>query len=73
MTPENFVFWLQGFLEIAKPETITSQQIQIINDHMRLVLQKITPNREVSPMWSNGNVIYPIPPAKTFFIKYQFF
>lgn len=43
MTPENFVYWLQGFLEIEAPKTITEEQIKIINDHISLVLKKETP------------------------------
>ncbi len=45
MTPENFIFWLNGFLEIAQPETISKQQILIIKDHVALVLKKETPHR----------------------------
>ena len=45
MTPENFIYWLQGFLEIQNPEQITKEQIQIIKDHVGLVLHKVTPNR----------------------------
>lgn len=45
MTAENFVYWLNGFLEIGNPEVITKGQIQIIKDHIGLVLNKVTPNR----------------------------
>ena len=45
MTAENFVYWLQGMLEISNPETITKEQIQVIKDHIALVLRKETPNR----------------------------
>ena len=43
MTAENFIFWLQGFMEIANPEIITKEQIQEIRNHISLVLQKVTP------------------------------
>lgn len=41
MTPENFIYWLQGFVEIGggKP---TDRQWEIIKDHINLVLNKIT-------------------------------
>lgn len=44
MTPENFVYWLQGFLEIEAPKNVTEEQIKIINAHIALVLKKETPN-----------------------------
>lgn len=45
MNSENFVYWLQGFLEIQNPENITEIQVQIIKDHIALVLKKETPLR----------------------------
>lgn len=49
MTPQDFVYWLQGYLEIQDPKTINEQQIQIIKDHIALVLKKETPNRGLKP------------------------
>jgi len=46
MTPENFCYWLKGFMEIQKPETITPMQITVINDHLNLVFNKVTPDRD---------------------------
>ena len=46
MTPENFVYWLQGFLEISDTESISEKQVQIIQDHIDLVLTKVTPDRK---------------------------
>lgn len=40
MTHENFIYWLQGFLEIANPEKITKEQVDIIKKHMELVMTK---------------------------------
>lgn len=48
MTEREFVYWLQGFLEIANPEKIGATKIQIIRDHLDLVLKKVTPNRRES-------------------------
>ncbi len=48
MDSEKFVYWLQGALEI-NPEMLkngmTPEQVQTIQDHLDLVLKKITPNR----------------------------
>lgn len=43
MTPENFVYWLNGYLEIENPEFITKDKIQEIRNHVNLVLKKETP------------------------------
>lgn len=44
MTPENFVYWLQGYLELSEDRDISSTQVQIIKDHVALVLQKKPPS-----------------------------
>lgn len=42
MTPENFVYWLQGFAELSG-DTPTAEQWQSIRDHLALVLTEKTP------------------------------
>jgi len=44
MTPENFIYWLNGFFEISGCKNMTDEQVQIIKDHLKLVLQKKTPD-----------------------------
>jgi hypothetical protein len=44
VTPKEFVYWLQGFLEIGDPKAITEDQIKIIKDHMALALVQVTGN-----------------------------
>ena len=44
MTPENFVFWLNGFFEISGSKALTEEQVQVLKDHLKLVLTKKTPN-----------------------------
>lgn len=39
MTPINFVYWLQGFLEVSNPQTIDETQLQEIRNHLILVQQ----------------------------------
>ena len=38
----NFVYWLQGHLEIGNPEGLSKEQVEIINEHIALVLEKKT-------------------------------
>ena len=43
MTPENFVYWLQGFVELnGNPPT--PEQWQSIKEHLSLVMNKVTPS-----------------------------
>jgi len=44
MTPENFVYWLNGLLEIGEVKELNEKQVQIIKDHIKLVLKKETPS-----------------------------
>lgn len=47
MTPENFCYWLQGFVEIGEPVTLNKQQLQVLKDHLKLVFDKKTPDRSL--------------------------
>lgn len=38
----NFVYWLQGHLEIGNPQGLSLEQVNIIKDHIALVLEKKT-------------------------------
>jgi len=44
MSPENFVYWLRGYLEIQDPTSINANQVQIIKDYLQLVFKKETQN-----------------------------
>lgn len=39
MTSRDFVYWLQGFIEITKPETINAEQTKVIQNHLNLVFR----------------------------------
>ena len=65
MTPDQFVYWLQGYLELedAKNCHITSDgphtslnpdQVKVIQDHIRLVLTKATPEPASWPLPGTG-------------------
>lgn len=64
MTPENFVYWLQGFLELSYQTSLDETQTKTIRDHLNLVFEKKTPtNSEVNniPVSINPNNFYQIP------------
>lgn len=55
MTPEQFCYWLQGYFEIQgigtkdDMEGVHPDQAKIIRDHLNLVFDKKTPQRQVAP------------------------
>lgn len=42
MSPENFAYWLQGFVEIAKRMPTPEEWVEITN-HLKTVFHKVTP------------------------------
>ncbi|HEX8894451.1 MAG TPA: hypothetical protein VF783_14065 [Terriglobales bacterium] len=47
MTPENFCYWLTGFVELTRGQTPDPAQWKAIREHLDLVFNKVTP--EVAP------------------------
>lgn len=45
MNSETFTFWLQGFVELQESDSISDKQWLIIKDHLKLVFDKKTPDR----------------------------
>jgi len=44
MTPDQFTYWLQGFVEMNGGKAPTKQQWHIIKDHLKLCFNKVTPH-----------------------------
>lgn len=44
MTAEQFSYWLQGYLEISGAKELNTEQLKIVQDHLQLVFQKVTPS-----------------------------
>jgi len=42
MSPESFCYWLQGYFEISGSKNLTSEQIEVIQEHLSLVFTKVT-------------------------------
>jgi len=42
MTPQNFCYWLQEYIEMHNPETIGVQETKMIKEHLALVFNKVT-------------------------------
>lgn len=43
MTPEQFTYWLQGFVELNPDIQPTKEQWQMIKEHLQTVFKKVTP------------------------------
>jgi len=44
MTPEQFCYWLQGYMEMSEAEKLDEKQVKIMKDHLALVFMKVTPD-----------------------------
>jgi hypothetical protein len=58
MTPENFCYWLQGWLEIQNPAIANAEQLQEVKNHLALVFTKVTP---LKPMVGGKTIELPAP------------
>jgi len=45
MSPEQFVYWLQGYVEINGNPGLSPAHWQVIKDHLQTVFKKETPKR----------------------------
>ena len=47
MTPEQFVYWLQGFNEIRDKNAVglSEHQWEVVREHLQTVFHKVTPDR----------------------------
>ncbi len=48
-TATEFVYWLQGFVELQDSDSVSDKQWQIIKDHLKLVFDKKTPQYKFEP------------------------
>lgn len=78
MDSTNFAYWLQGALELfpdAMSNGLSGRQIRIVQDHLDLVFNKVTPDRSqeadapleasiyaVDPRWPHIGTMVPSPP-----------
>jgi len=44
MTAEQFAYWLQGYMEMSNPSSLSVRETRIIKDHLALVFDKKTPD-----------------------------
>jgi len=42
MTERDFCYWLQGYIEINGIQSLSEEQVKIIQEHLQLVLNKVT-------------------------------
>lgn len=65
MNERDFVYWLNGFIELSEVQTTPSaDQWQMIKDHLALVMTKVTPNIPSGVLVKSGkdHKIEPVPP-----------
>ena len=58
MTPEQFVYWLQGYFELSDDTDRLSKREHIIRDHLKEVFEKRTPDRSSGTVTITPTVPY---------------
>lgn len=58
-TPEQFAYWLKGFIEMNPEAMITHTQWLILKDHLNLVFKKETPLRQFPNFSTPGGIGIP--------------
>ena len=43
MNAENFAYWMNGAIELGRQKSFDNDQVKIIQDHLGLVIKKVTP------------------------------
>lgn len=62
MTPEQFAYWLQGFVEMTPTENVpTPQQWTMIKQHLQTVFTKVTPDLGKTEMLNLKDVFKKMP------------
>lgn len=65
MTPEQFCYWLQGYFELKR--TIdhrlgaTQETMEVIEQHLQTVFDKVTPEVKVSPTYKDLSKVMQLP------------
>lgn len=72
MSPERFCDWLQGFVELSDTDTISEKQWLIIKDHLKLVFDKKTPDRQEYKNPSYDQILDALRPKPVDLIGKQF-
>lgn len=67
MNERDFIYWLQGYLELSNASELTAEQVQIVKDHIKLVMEKKTPSLPTiiqhpthnhPPFFAPGDTVY---------------
>ena len=68
MTPENFCYWLRGYLELNSENNpgLSPDQLRKVSEHLSLVLQEVPKGWEVDPKFVS---IYLTDPPSSIYIR----
>lgn len=53
MNAENFTYWMQGALELGQLRELNVEQVKIVQDHLNLVIKKVTPQYQFPTLGIN--------------------
>jgi hypothetical protein len=58
MKPSAFCYWFQGYLEVSKATSLTSQQMKMVKRHLALVFNAARRSRAKRRGWSGKEIEY---------------
>jgi hypothetical protein len=61
MSPEQFAYWMQGFVELTDVQPPTAEQWKSICEHLKTVFVKVTSPVGPAPMPSVKDMPWPTP------------
>lgn len=61
MTPEEFIYWLSGFIELGQLNEINAEQIEIIKNHISITLNRVADDKKVTPFMNTGGPYWSAP------------
>lgn len=61
MTPRDFIYWLNGYLELSPNRTLSAAQLKVVKDHLALVLTNVTNQGEPGAAFDPVKWIKPQP------------
>lgn len=57
MNERDFIYWLSGFLESSNVKTLSEEQLATVKDHLKLAVNKVTPNNYGITLSPNQGII----------------
>lgn len=71
MSPENFCYWLRGYIELNSEDNpgLTPDQLKKVSEHLSLVLREVPKNPEGYEEYKGFGTVYLTDPPSSIYIR----